>query len=69
MDHTVKICGLSTPETLDAALAAGATGTAAQSDREDEAYTPLNRPVESSDLPPALLPLDLWRGVVDVVAA
>jgi phosphoribosylanthranilate isomerase len=24
MDHTVKICGLSTPETLDAALAAGA---------------------------------------------
>ena len=48
---------------LTAALAAGATGAAAQSDREDEAYTPLNRPVESSDLPPALLPLDLWRGL------
>jgi hypothetical protein len=48
---------------LAAALAAGASGAAAQSDREDEAYTPLNRPVESTDLPPALLPLDLWRGL------
>jgi hypothetical protein len=28
-----------------------------------EAYTPLTRPVETSDLPPALLPADLWHGL------
>ena len=35
----------------------------AQSTSEEEAEGPLNRPVESRDLPPVLLPLDLWRGL------
>ena len=33
-----------------------------------EPYAPVNRSVESSDLPPVLLPVDLWRGL-DAAAA
>jgi hypothetical protein len=40
-----------------------ASGTSAQSSAEDEPYTPVNRTVESSDLSPVLLPVDLWRGL------
>ena len=45
-----------------AALAVAAGGASAQSVSE-EPFTPLNRRVESTDLPPALLPPDLWRGL------
>src|SRR5262245_26122468 len=34
----------------------------------EEPYTPVNRAVESSDLEPVLLPVDLWRGL-DAAAA
>lgn len=49
-----------------AALMVAAMDASAQS-ASKEAFTPLNRSVESSDLPPALLPADLWRGL-DAVA-
>ncbi|HEY7599091.1 MAG TPA: hypothetical protein VH741_04115 [Candidatus Limnocylindrales bacterium] len=40
-----------------------AAGSATAQTVAEEPFTPLNRRVESSDLPPALLPLDLWRGL------
>jgi hypothetical protein len=42
--------------------AAAATGAVAQSATE-EPYTPVNRTIESNDLAPVLLPVDLWRGL------
>jgi hypothetical protein len=49
---------------LAAALLAGVavTRAVAQSATE-EPYAPVNRTVESSDLAPVLLPVDLWRGL------
>jgi hypothetical protein len=49
---------------LLAALLAGvaASDAPAQSTAE-EPYAPVNRSVESSDLPPVLMPVDLWRGL------
>ena len=49
---------------LLAALLAGvaASDASAQSSAE-EPYAPVNRSMESSDLPPVLLPVDLWRGL------
>ena len=49
---------------LLAALLAGvsASDAPAQSSAE-EPYAPVNRSMESSDLPPVLLPVDLWRGL------
>jgi hypothetical protein len=54
---------------LMTALLAGVTlaGAAAQSGTE-EPYAPVNRTIESSDLAPVLLPVDLWRGL-DAAAA
>ncbi len=40
----------------------GARAQQAQAAAE-ERYAPVNRSVESSDLPPVLLPVDLWRGL------
>jgi hypothetical protein len=49
---------------LLAALAAGvAVRDAPAQSGTEERYTPVNRGVESSDLPPVLLPVDLWRGL------
>jgi hypothetical protein len=45
-------------------MAAGASAQSPQDDTSrDDTYTPLNRPVESSDLAPVQLPPDLWRGL------
>jgi hypothetical protein len=44
-------------------LAAGAAAGASAQSPPDDTYTPLNRPVESSDLAPVQLPPDLWRGL------
>jgi hypothetical protein len=46
-----------------AAALASAAGSAAAQPAGEGPFTPLNRRVESSDLPPTLLPLDLWRGL------
>src|SRR5262245_26707696 len=46
-----------------AMVAAAAVMVASAQSTSEEAFTPLNRSIESSDLPPALLPADLWRGL------
>jgi hypothetical protein len=52
-----------------AALLVGALASDAPAQSgADEPYTPVNRSVESSDLAPVLLPVDLWRGLDASVA-
>jgi hypothetical protein len=48
-----------------AVLGLAVAGASAQSTlkQEEEAYAPLNRPIESRDLPPVLMPPNLWRGL------
>jgi hypothetical protein len=49
---------------LMAALVAGmAVSDAPAQSGAEESYAPVNRPIESSDLTPVLLPVDLWRGI------
>jgi hypothetical protein len=44
-------------------LAGGAVTRAVAQSATEEPYAPVNRTVESSDLAPVLLPVDLWRGL------
>jgi hypothetical protein len=46
-----------------ALLAGGAVTRAVAQSATEEPYAPVNRTVESSDLAPVLLPVDLWRGL------
>jgi hypothetical protein len=51
-----------------AALASVAASDAPAQSSAERRYAPVNRAIESSDLAPVLLPVDLWRGL-DVAAA
>src|SRR5262245_17481433 len=46
-----------------ALVAVGTAASVSAQSTPDDPYTPLNRPVESSDLAPVQVPADLWRGV------
>ena len=48
---------------MAALLAGAAVSDASAQSNAEEPYAPVNRIVESSDLAPVLLPVDLWRGL------
>jgi hypothetical protein len=59
----MRACLRSLVAALQLGLAVAGAWAQSSLEEHEEAHAPLNRPVESRDLPPVLLPLDLWRGL------